>query len=154
MVAMFRNRTISDHEHIEIQQVQPVEDLRVGTHGGGGDQALLRFRFAQQEVHPDLVREVVDPHIGAVGRVYGHFQGGSLVRVPAVQALDVREIRVDDQVVVHLQDVAVHGGHVELAHANLFPDEIGGHVISFLEARDGRKARGNGHAQAGVRTVG
>ena len=42
---------------------------------------------------------------------------------------------------------------MELAHPDLFPHEIGGHVIPFLQACDGRQAGGDGHAQAGIGPV-
>ena len=143
-----------DHEHVEVQQVQPVEDLGVGADGGGGHEVRFGIVAAEHEAHPDLVGQVVHPHVRAVGRVHGNLQGGGLVLAPAAQALDVGQIRVHHEIVVHLQHVAVHFGHVELAHPDLFPDEISGHVVPFLQAGDGRETGGDGHAQAGVRTVG
>ena len=68
--------------------------------------------------------------------VQAHVQAGDFVIGPAVQPLHVLQTGVDQQVVVHLDEVPVDFRNLEFPDADLFAHEVGDQVIAHAQAGD------------------
>ena len=119
-----------DENHIEINQRQPVEDLRVQPHHGRGHQRCrVEFGTAEQD-GADLGRSLLYPGRRPERRAQGHFQRGRLPFRPAAQAAQVGEVAQDDRRIRAVHHLLIDFLHREIAHLHLLPYEIGGEAVA------------------------
>ncbi len=136
-----------DDDHVEIQQSQPVEYLRITGRCRSHQQVFL-FRVAavqKEGTHPQRQPFHLFPR---QVRCHAYVQAGNLVGLPAVQALQVLQAGIDQQVVVQLQEVLVHSADGEFSHPHLFADKIDGEGIAHAQPGNLTQPPGDGYRQS------
>jgi len=128
-----------DEQDIEVNEIQPVEDLRITADHRGGDQGVVILSGLVKRYVADLFGDGTHSGVGPGSRSQCKFQNGSLVGSPPVKSLKVRDVRKHNDVVCSVHDTFIKTGYVEIADLDFLPYKVSQEFVADIETEHFRE---------------